>query len=177
MWLLWQGAAEAPAEPHSYTHCHHSFLHICVVETPPVPMKTLVEVECTDLWVTGNTATATMKRKSQFLTLYGLCYIGPKWDQHFLLLNTVWTALSQRPWKCHWRRQIKVRERLSYNIQFMIGEVKYRHFTDHLLCTCHIQCIFKNLLFGWQRNTCIFKHGLHGGRWPYGKICFKVCSW
>lgn len=55
-----------PAEPHAYTHCHHGFLHICVVETPPLPMKSPVKVERIDLRVTGSTATATtMERKSQ----------------------------------------------------------------------------------------------------------------
>lgn len=38
-----------PAERNSYTHCHPGFLHICVVETPPLPMKSPVEVERADV--------------------------------------------------------------------------------------------------------------------------------
>lgn len=142
-----------------------------VVETHPLPIKSPVEVEHIDLWVTGSTATATtMERKS-------MVYVTQDPNRtrvSFCCMDWGKIAFAQRPWKCPWRRQIKVRQRESYNVWFRAEEVKHRDLADHLLRTYCIQRgFFFKLLFRCQRNTWVFKHDLHGRCSPHGKVLLQ----
>lgn len=146
-------------------------------------MKILVEVKHIDLWVTSNRATAQQSYRNshgeKVPPAFFLGFMSHKAQIESELpfaehcMDSGKTAHTQRPWKYPCRRQIKTKSLILSSLWLERLSTE----TSKTICSTLIRysTFLKRFLFRCQRNTCIFKHSLHGKWSLHGKKSTLKC--